>query len=64
MSDELRVSIVIPLFNEEESVDELVEEVTKVLDDNQITGEIKAVLGDITIGGLADQGVTSGAVAS
>jgi glycosyltransferase involved in cell wall biosynthesis len=38
-----RVSLVIPCFNEEESVDELVAETTGVLDKNQIDGEIIVV---------------------
>ncbi|MBI2373895.1 MAG: glycosyltransferase family 2 protein [Deltaproteobacteria bacterium] len=37
------VSLVIPLFNEEESVDELVREVLSVLDDNKLEGEIIVV---------------------
>lgn len=35
-----RVSLIIPCYNEEESIDELVAEVTSVLDENQIDGEI------------------------
>ena len=38
-----RVSLVIPCYNEEESVDELLTEAFKILDDNGITGEIVIV---------------------
>ena len=41
--DAPRVSLVIPCYNEEESVDELLAEAFKVLDDNGITGEIVIV---------------------
>ncbi|MBI4814868.1 MAG: glycosyltransferase family 2 protein [Deltaproteobacteria bacterium] len=37
------VSLVIPLFNEEESIDELVREVVSVLDDNRLEGEVIVV---------------------
>jgi len=43
MSAQPRVSLVIPLFNEEESVDELVNEVTGVLDRHGIDGEVVIV---------------------
>jgi glycosyltransferase involved in cell wall biosynthesis len=39
----MRVSLVIPCFNEEDSVDELLSEAFKVLDENGITGEIVIV---------------------
>lgn len=38
-----RVSLVIPCYNEEESVDELLGEAFRILDDNDITGEIVVV---------------------
>jgi len=43
MSGRPYVSIVIPCFNEEESIDELVDEVASVLDKNGIDGEIVLV---------------------